>query len=77
VSWGRAAVLKRLKKEESYLKKYGNEEKNGRRGTRTPDIFGVNEALYQLSYSPFSISTRPQHTITDQNSAIDPQRKKL
>ncbi len=24
----------------------------GRRGTRTPDIFGVNEALYRLSYPP-------------------------
>jgi hypothetical protein len=25
---------------------------SGRRGTRTPDIFCVREALYQLSYSP-------------------------
>jgi hypothetical protein len=24
----------------------------GRTRTRTPDIFGVNEALYQLSYTP-------------------------
>ena len=27
---------------------------NGAKRTRTADIFGVNEALYQLSYSPFS-----------------------
>jgi hypothetical protein len=27
---------------------------DGRIGTRTPDILGVNEALYRLSYSPDS-----------------------
>jgi hypothetical protein len=39
-------------------------EESGRRGTRTPDIFGVNEALYRLSYPPslFYVSVR---SITD------------
>ncbi len=34
----------------------GREEaiEDGRIGTRTPDILGVNEALYRLSYSPDS-----------------------
>ena len=34
--------------EEVYFKRFYNEAKR----VRTADVFGVNEALYQLSYSP-------------------------
>ena len=37
-------------------------DEDGRRGTRTPDIFGVNEALYRLSYPP--VNSNPKYIST-------------
>ena len=45
------------------------------RGTRTPDIFGVNEALYQLSYKGMSYGNG--HTITRIGASLKENRRAL
>src|SRR4051794_6902578 len=48
---------------------------SGRKGTRTPDILLVREALYQLSYAP---SSRPiREPSAAQNTAAAPLRPNL